>query len=325
MSTLGERVKTARKQQTGATVAGEVVPAGTGPEIDQRTAAQLSGYNVTVGLLRERQGLLGRAAPVGGPTGEQLITDAIMAMSVVKGLDECEPRTIIGAVVTCAQLGLRIGGALGQAYVLPFRNYETGRREATFVLGYKGLVLLAQQSGMVRGVTARTVFEKELGQFRLSWHENRDELRHDPWLLDNPGAPRLYYARVLLAEGGYEISRPINRDDMLAHRQRYVRIKSGPWFDDRGVPGDGFEAMAHKTCLKRLGRNLPLSAGARRAIAADGGVRVDDNPEAPADQVTEQHGEAEAEPGQSGAPAEAAYDEQGWPAGATTERPAAGS
>ncbi|HUT78629.1 MAG TPA: recombinase RecT [Polyangia bacterium] len=316
---LRDRVKDARAGQTagqpGPAVEGTVMPA----QPDQRAAVQVSGYGSAVEALRQREELFNRAAPDGGPTGVQLITDTVTALSTVKGLDECDPRTIVGAVMTCAQLGLRVGGATGQAYVLPFWNNDRGRREATFVLGYKGLVKLAMQSGLVRGIVARTVYEKELPSFRLSWHEDRDELVHEPWLLDDkPGAPVLYYARALLNGGGYQLTRPVHRDAMKAHRARYVRIKSGPWFDDRGVAGDGFEAMAHKTVGKQLGKWLPLSATARQAIAADGGVRHNDSPDAPVDEVTEHAGDSEAdvEPGQTVGNPDAAYDEAGWPAGA---------
>lgn len=322
---LSDRVKQARAEQ-GAAILGDVMPAGAGPAVipEQRDAARVSGYGVAMAMLRERSELLTRALPEGGPSADQLVTDAATALSTVKDLADCAPRSIIGAVVTCAQLGLRIGGALGQSYVLPFWNTDRNCREATFVLGYKGLVLLAMQSGMVRSITARTVYEREVPRFSLSWHEDRDELRHEPWLLDDkPGEPVLYYARALLPEGGYQITRPVHRDAMRAHRARWVRIKSGPWFDDRGVPGDGFEAMAHKTAAKQLGKWLALSPRARRAIVADGGVRYDDNPEAPVDTVTEHAGEPEPEPGQAAGNPDRAYDPDGWPEGAEPARPEA--
>jgi recombination protein RecT len=314
---LSDKVREARAAQSGA-IEGTIAP-----QSDQRAAAEVSGYRVLSEMLRTREGLYGRALPEHGPTATQLITDALTALSVVPKLDECAPSTFLGGLMTIAQLGLRLGGALGQAYLLPFWNKENKRREATFVLGYKGLVTLAHRSGYVRGITARTVFERDT--FELDWREDRDELHHRPYLLGpDPGQPRMYYARVLLADGGYQLGRPVHRESMRAHRARYVMVKSGPWFDDRGVAGDGFEAMSHKTVLKTLGRTLPLSPDARYAIAADGGVRSDESPDAPPDQVTEHTGEAEVEPGQAQGTPEAAYDPE-WPEGAVPVRPAGGA
>jgi recombination protein RecT len=316
MSTEGlkGRVKAARSNG-----AGEPQPVVEGT-IDQHDAVAVSPYKTSVALLGQKAELLGRAAPEGGPTGMQLVTDAVTALGTVKKLDLADPATVLGAVLTCAQLGLRVGGALGQAYVLPFWNTDRRMFEATFVLGYKGITLLAAQSGYVRGIAARTVFAKD--SFDIVWREDRDELVHKPYLLDDPGEPNLYYARALLSEGGYQLTRPVTRDSMRAHRSRYVKVKSGPWFDDRGKPGDGFEAMCHKTTIKVLGRTLPLSTTARRAIAADGGVRRSEALDAEFDEMTEHHGEAEGTPGTvDSAGAERAYDTE-WPDGATATRPA---
>lgn len=317
MSGLRDRVKEARQQQAagGQPVEGE--PA-TG-EVDQRAASAVSPHLRTIELLRARVALFDRAAPEGGPTGTQLVTDTVTALGTVRNLDRADPATVLGAVLTCAQLGLRVGGALGQAYVLPFWNTERGTFEASFVLGYKGITLLAAQSGYVRGIAARTVFRRDT--FRIVYREDRDELVHEPYLFDDKGEPTLYYGRALLAEGGYQLTPPVTRDAMRKHRARHVRIKSGPWFDDRGVPGDGFEAMCHKTCVKLLGRTLPLSATARRAIAADGGVRTSESLDAEIDEMTEHRDGPEDLPGggdQTGT--DRAYDPDGWPAGAAPRK-----
>lgn len=319
------RGKVAAARAAAATGGGDQAPAV--GVIDQRAAAAApTGYKLLAGELVQRQELYGRASPAGGPSAQQIVTDAITALSTVDKLSECDPGSLLGAVMTCAQLGLRIGGALGQAYVLPFWNTDRRRREATFVLGYKGLVKLAAQSGRVRGLVSRTVFEQEVPKFLLSWYHDRDELRHEPYLYGHPGKPVLYYSRALLPDGGYQVTRPVHREAMQAFRRRYVKIKSGPWFDDRGEAGDGFEAMSHKTVLKQLGKTLPLSAECSLAIAADGGVRFDDRPDADIGEVTERTIEGDVTAGdQAGSmPPESAVDPDGWPSGASPVKPSEG-
>src|SRR5438105_2203656 len=54
-----------------------------------------------------------------GMEAAQLIRDALTAVRTTNNLAKCEATSVLGALMTCAQLGLR-PGVLGHAWVLPF-------------------------------------------------------------------------------------------------------------------------------------------------------------------------------------------------------------
>lgn len=274
---LKDRVKQARRSAAG----NNEPPNGGGGK-------DLVAVKEIITQLRQMRNEFAVALPK-GVEPEQLIRDAVSEIRRNPDLlrEDVDPATILGAVMTCAQLGLR-PGVMGQAWVLPFWNTQRGRREATFVVGYRGLAKLAHQSRLVRGLAARTVFERDEFDF-YSAHDG-DRMVHRPYLTGDRGKPVLYYARGLLADGGYQLTEPANHADMLEHRDRFVKTSGGPWFDDRGVPHCGFEAMAWKTEVKRLAKLLPLSTHFGWAVDADEGVRYDASPRADVAKSTEHPG-----------------------------------
>lgn len=48
---------------------------------------------------------------------------------------ECDPKTLIGQVIQCAQLGLEPDGILGGAYLVPFRNNKLGKMDVQLIVG----------------------------------------------------------------------------------------------------------------------------------------------------------------------------------------------
>ena len=66
-------------------------------------------------------------------TPERFTRMVFTALSANPKLQECTPQSFLGAMMTAAQLGVEPNTALGQAYILPYRNH--GRMEASFQLG----------------------------------------------------------------------------------------------------------------------------------------------------------------------------------------------
>ena len=56
---------------------------------------------------------------------------------------DCTEQSLLGGLLLSAQLGLEIGGPLGQSWLIPFRDTKTGTSEAIWILGYKGIIALA--------------------------------------------------------------------------------------------------------------------------------------------------------------------------------------
>jgi recombination protein RecT len=68
-------------------------------------------------------------------TPERFTRMALTAISTNGQLANSSPRSLLGALMNAAQLGLEPNTPLGQAYLIPFRNGKTGEIETQFQIG----------------------------------------------------------------------------------------------------------------------------------------------------------------------------------------------
>lgn len=83
------------------------------------------------------------------------IQSVLLAVAQNNALSECEPVSIIGSALRAAVLRLSVDPGLGHAYLVPFKG------KATLVIGYKGLIHMAQRTGKYRYINAGPIFEGE--------------------------------------------------------------------------------------------------------------------------------------------------------------------
>lgn len=198
-----------------------------------------------------------------GAEAAQLVRDALTAMRQTPRLAECDHGTVLGGLMTCAQLGLR-PGVLGQAWLIPFNDRKQGKMVAQLVIGYQGLVELAHRSGKIKSLIGRVVYENDY--FDVDYGLN-DTLVHKPAMKGPKGEPVAYYTIAKFTTGGHAFY-VMSHDEMLEYRDKHAKSKWGPWKDH-------FEAMALKTTVRQLAKWLPKSTELATALAADDGVRVD--------------------------------------------------
>src|ERR671924_2141362 len=72
---------------------------------------------------------------------------------------ECDPYSLLGAVMWAAQLGLE-PGPLQHVHLIPYK------REVVFLIGYRGYVELAFRSGQVKDVTGALVREGDRFEYQ---------------------------------------------------------------------------------------------------------------------------------------------------------------
>lgn len=202
-----------------------------------------------------------------GVEAAQLVRDALTLLRQTPDLALCTPRSVLGGLMTMAQLGLR-PGVLGHGWLIPFKNRTTGHKEATLVIGYQGLVELAHRSGRISRITAHTVHAND--HFDIEYGTN-ERLVHRPSAGDR-GKPTGYYATVTI-KGGDTAFYYMSHEEMLVYRDRYAMSKKGPW-------ADNFEAMAKKTCVRQLSKLMPKGTDLAVALAVDDSVRIDITPDA---------------------------------------------
>lgn len=232
------------------------------------------------GQIRQMEAQFQLAMPR-GVEASQLVRDALTALRQTPDLAECDARSVLGGLMTCAQLGLRVG-VLGHAWLLPFYDRKSRSKKATLVVGYQGLIDLAYRSDRVAGITARVVYEND-----PVWdveYGTEDRLIHKPLMTGPRGKPIAYYA-VCHIKDGRPLFFPMSHEEMEEYRDRYATAKNregqvvGPWRDN-------FEGMALKTCIRQLSKSMPKSTEFSTALMADNGVRVDVTPTADVTAVT---------------------------------------
>jgi len=105
-------------------------------------------------------GIMGRMEAMSDLNVVRMQAFARKCISDNPGLAECTTRSLRNAFAQCAIAGLYPDGK--QAAVLPFRDKKGGRKNATFVAGYHGLVALALEHPDVDTVQAGVVYQGEV-------------------------------------------------------------------------------------------------------------------------------------------------------------------
>lgn len=159
-------------------------------------------------------------------------------------LYECDPASLLGAMMLSAQLGLE-PGPLGHVYLVPFKA------RVEFIIGYKGYIDLAFRSGQVKDVSAVIVHAGDHFQYE---HGTTPKLRHVPLGPAGDREPEAVYAVARLRTGGAPFVVLYPEDWERARKRSASGAKGyGPWKDDEA-------AMIRKTAVRRLQPWLPQSA-----------------------------------------------------------------
>lgn len=191
---------------------------------------------------------------------DRLIRVALTAMSRNPGLLECTPASWVLALQEAGSLGLEPTGVLGHAYLVPRWNKHVRGNEAQFQVGYRGLVELARRSGKVFDVSSEVVREGDHFDYAKGLDPRLEHLP-DP---DAAGEVTHVYA-IAFFTNGFKKFEVMTRAQVEKIRALSPAAKSGPWVDH-------WDAMAKKTVVRQLSKELPLSAVDQAVIAYDEAV-----------------------------------------------------
>lgn len=187
-------------------------------------------------------------------TPERMVRLLAGSLSRIPDLLECTEGSLLVALMTATQLGLEPNTPLGHGYIIPVWNGKIGKKEAQFWPGWRGLVHLAEQTGVIKGMRSRIVRARDVWDYEDT-HEG------ERWRFVPADGDRGDFRKVFaVAERGKDIRPQIEvmsiaevwkiRDASPSARSKYGL--SGPWVTHP-------EEMIRKTAIKRLSKQIPLS------------------------------------------------------------------
>lgn len=189
---------------------------------------------------------------------DRFVRSALTAINVVPKLAECTQTSVLAGLMQAAQLGLEVADVRGQAYLIPRK--VKGVYQATFQLGFRGMIDLAARAGIT--VDVDVIHEHDAYDYQRG---TDPKLYHKPTFGDR-GAPVAYYAVANFADGRRASFVIMGRGEVEKHRDKFASSRdyntkeiTGPWVDH-------FDAMAVKTVVRKLLNYLPTSAELRQTI-----------------------------------------------------------
>jgi recombination protein RecT len=232
---------------------------------------------------------IARAIPK-GMDPDRLVRIALTIVRKTPELATCSPQSILGALMTCSQLGLE-PGPLDLVHLIPRSN------ECTLLIGYRGYIELAYRSGLVARISAEAVYENDFFVHRKGL---TPVLEHS-WDTSQPrGKLVAAWCAHELTTGGADFV-VIGSEDAARAKQsaQGTSRQSSPWNTD-------VAAMWRKTAIRRDLQTAPKSPELARALAIDGAVRTELAPEAIDTLTGPDHDISWPEPATPGKPTEAA-------------------
>lgn len=191
---------------------------------------------------------------------ERMIQLALRSVAKNPKILECTPSSVLGCVFESQSLGLEID-SLGQGYIVPFKN------QAQFIIGYKGLINLAQRTGKIASIHADLVRQEEIDKGNFDYaYGSEYYLRHKPLIKEWDSGYKdvtAIYAYAKLNDGGfYFVVLPKSEVEKTRLRSPSGRKSESAWATD-------WDEMAKKTAIRKLSKYLPMSIEFERALKLD--------------------------------------------------------
>lgn len=230
--------------------------------------ADLKLFNQTITNVKTQEYL----ESVLGEKKQAFVNNLTALVSNDKGLQSCEPTTLMFAALKATALDLPLDNNLGFAYVIPFKDNKLGKTVATFMCGYKGITQLAIRSGQFKTINVTDVREGELasrnrmtGELNFNWIED-DAVRCK--------LPIIGYVGYFKLLSGYSKTTYWSVEELKQHGVKYSQsFKKG-----YGVWADNFDQMCRKTVVKLMLNkgDAPMSVEMQQAIKYDQSVILDE-------------------------------------------------
>ena len=168
-------------------------------------------------------------------------------------LGRCSQSSIMNCFLESSALGLEIGGALHHASLIPFKNGRSGSYEATLIIEYNGKIMLANNTGNVKNVSAYAVYQKDKFSYVLGLNP---DIIHIPCEDQDPGELVYAYAVINYLNGGQDFEVITKKVAMEAKDRSAAKFKKDSPWNQKDLEYQQWK----KTAIHRLMNRVPKSA-----------------------------------------------------------------
>lgn len=220
--------------------------------VEQKTKQSI---NQLMNAMLDGEKLRGRFEELLGKRTPQFVSSMVTMINADANLQQAfyqAPMTVIQSCLKAASYDLPIDPSLGYAYIVPFNNTVKGdngesfkRKEAQFIIGWKGMYQLAMRSAVYKKLNVSDVREGELVSYDrltedivLEFVEDEDEREKRP-VIGYVGYYRLING---MEKTIYMTKKQIENHERKNRKGQYM---GKGWRDD-------WDAMARKTIYRAL-------------------------------------------------------------------------
>ena len=186
-------------------------------------------------------------------TPDSVTRVALTAMGKNQKLLACTQGSILQALIDCAAYGLVPNSTTNEAHLVPYAD------TCVLIVGFKGLIKMATNTGLVSHVEVSNVFEND--KFKVIKGLNKN-LIHEPSEA-NPGKYIGSYAVVIFVNGLKDFEY-ISREEGLEHGKKYSKNfprGDSPWKRDE-------QSMITKTAVRKVLKYVPMSPASEKLLEA---------------------------------------------------------
>lgn len=196
-------------------------------------------------MIKSRSDAFQSVLPMNSNT-QQFVNACLIAVQSNNKLQQCNPKSLIKAMMESARFGLEPNSPLMEAALVPYG------KDVQFLIEYRGMLKLAWNSGMIKMIDADVICENDDYEYVKGYNPN---FYHKPLVTGERGEPIAYYAYAKLNNGGDTLCL-MSKQEIVDHMKKFAKgynSSSSPWKSN-------FDAMAKKTVLRQLiDKQLPKS------------------------------------------------------------------
>lgn len=177
----------------------------------------------------------------------EFVSNLIAMTEGDKGLQECDPASLMKCALNSTSLNLPLNKNLGYAYVIPYKGIPS------FQIGSKGWIQMAIRTGLYKVLNATEIREGEITRNKIT-----GEIK---FIQDNPEGKIVGYLAYLEMNTGFRASNYMSYQATEDHALRYSKMYQSDKKNKTRNSNWSDPVERHKMALKTVIKNLLSTYG----------------------------------------------------------------